>query len=192
MTNNSIEVVFVDIVHIYMILSETKKYLAKVREHGKKIGFTCSAFDILHAGHYLMLKECHEVCDFLVIGLQTDPTLDTEYRNKTGNKNKPIQSVEERRIQIEGCKYVDYIIEYSTESELIKILKEIKPDIRIIGMDWKGKEYTGHDLGIPIHFNDRSHTYSTTNIRKRIYEAELNKIRNNKTTVINKSLKNSR
>ena len=147
-----------------------------------KIGFTCSSFDLLHAGHYLMLKDAKAQCDHLIVGLQTDPTLDLAYRMKTDNKqkNKPIQSYEERKIQIEGCRYVDEIVEYSTEDTLYELLKKINPDIRILGSDWEGKEFTGHDLNIPVHWHNRDHDYSTSNLRKRVYEGELKK-RNNKT-----------
>ena len=145
-----------------------------------KIGFTCSSFDLLHAGHYLMLKDSKNVCDYLIVGLQTDPTLDLEYRMKTDNKQKniPIQSFEERKIQIEGCKYVDEIIEYSTEKDLYEILKKINPDVRILGTDWKNKEYTGCDLGIDIHWHNRDHDYSTSNLRKRVFEKENDKNKN--------------
>ena len=150
-------------------------YLDFIRK--QKIGFTCSTFDLFHAGHYLMLKDAKEQCDILIVGLQTDPTLDEEYRMETGgkNKNKPIQSFEERKIQIEGCKYVDHVIPYSTEEDLLKILKELTPDIRILGSDWKGKQYTGHELGISIHWHNRDHDYSTSNLRKRVYLGEKDK-----------------
>ena len=100
-----------------------------------------------------------------------------EYRKKTGgkNKNSPIQSFQERKIQIEGCKYVDQIIEYTTEDDLLKILKELNPDIRILGSDWEGKEFTGHELDIPIYWHKRDHDYSTSNLRKRVYREELYK-----------------
>ena len=143
----------------------------------QKVGFTCSTFDLFHAGHYLMLKDAKDQCDILIVGLQTDPTLDEEYRMETGgkNKNKPIQSFEERKIQIEGCRYVDHVIPYSTEEDLLKLLKELKPDIRILGSDWKGKQYTGHELQIPIHWHNRDHDYSTSNLRKRVYLGEKDK-----------------
>jgi glycerol-3-phosphate cytidylyltransferase len=146
----------------------------RLRQDNVKIGFTCSCFDLFHAGHYLMLKDARDQCDFLIVGLQTDPTIDASYRVETEgkNKNKPIQSFDERKIQIEGCKYVDLIIEYSTENELYDILKEIKPDVRILGSDWKDKNYTGCDLGIPIHWHARNHDYSTSNLRKRVYDEE--------------------
>ena len=148
----------------YVYLSELKnKYI------GKKIGFTCSSFDILHCGHALMLKDSKEQCDILIVGLQTDPTIDRK------EKNKPVQSFEERKIMISSIKYVDKVITYSTENELYQILEYLKPDVRILGTDWKGKEYTGHKLPIKIHWHNRDHDWSTSNLRKRIYEAELKK-----------------
>ena len=146
-----------------------------------KKGFTCSSFDLLHAGHYLMLKDSKNQCDYLIVGLQTDPTLDLNYRMSTDNKqkNKPVQDFEERKIQIEGCRYVDEVIKYSTENELYELIKKIKPDIRILGSDWEGKEYTGKNLNIPIHWHKRDHEYSTSNLRKRVFQAELKK-RNSK------------
>ena len=142
-----------------------------------KKGFTCSSFDLLHAGHYLMLKDSKNQCDYLIVGLQTDPTLDLKYRMSADNKqkNKPVQDFEERKIQIEGCRYVDEVIEYSTENELYELIKKINPDIRILGSDWEGKEYTGKDLNIPIHWHKRDHEYSTSNLRKRVFQAELKK-----------------
>ncbi len=128
----------------------------------KKIGFTCGAFDLLHAGHIITLKECKENCDFLIVGLQTDPTLDRP------EKNKPMESLKERRIRLEGCKYVDKIIVYDTEVTLYKILEKINPDIRFVGVDHKGKPFTGDDLSIKIYYNKRDHNYSSTNLRKKI------------------------
>ena len=143
-----------------------------------KIGFTCSSFDLFHAGHYLMLEDCKKQCDHLIVGLQKDPTIDEKYRLKTGgkNKNKPIQTFEERYIQIKGCKYIDEIVEYTTEDELYELLLKINPDVRILGSDWEGKEYTGYNLDIPIYFHNRNHNYSTSNLRKRVYNAEFNKL----------------
>lgn len=155
------------------ICSELRRTLNESDE-APVIGFTCSAFDLLHSGHHLMLEECKNNCDILIVGLQDDPTIDEEYRLKTGgkNKNKPIQSYEERLIQISAVKYVDYVVKYTTEANLYELIKLIKPDIRMIGEDWKGKEFTGHDLDIPIYFNSRSHSYSTSSLRHRVYEAE--------------------
>ena len=153
-----------------------------VKELGtKKVGFTCSTFDLLHAGHHIMLKDSKQQCDILVVGLQTDPTIDVEYRKKTDDpgktKNKPIQTFDERFIQVESCKYVDYIVKYSTEDDLKTILKQLEPDVRILGTDWKDKPYTGHELDINIHWHIRNHSFSTSNLRKRIYHEE-NKKRN--------------
>lgn len=141
----------------------------------KRVGFTCSCFDLFHAGHYLMLKDAKKQCDILVVGLQTDPTLDESYRMETEgkNKNKPIQSWEERLEQIQGCRYVDYVVKYSTEEDLLQILIKLNPEVRILGSDWQGKPYTGHELSIPIHWHNRDHDWSTSNLRKRIYEAEV-------------------
>lgn len=131
-----------------------------------KVGFTCSSFDLLHPGHIIMLKDCKNVCDHLVVGIQTDPTIDRE------TKNKPIQSFKDRKIMIESIKYVDEVVEYSTEDELYGILQSINPNIRILGTDWKEKEYTGFELDIPIHWHVRDHDHSTTNLRLKIAKAE--------------------
>ena len=127
------------------------------------IGFTCSCFDLLHAGHILMLKDAKIRCDKLIVGLQTDPTID-----RPDTKSKPIQSFEERRIQLEAVKYVDEIFTYDTEEELYKKLLDIKPDVRILGSDYKDKHFTGDDLDIKIYYHDRNHNYSTTNLREKI------------------------
>ena len=110
----------------------------------EKIGFTCSCFDLLHAGHLIMLKDAKSQCDKLIVGLQTDPSVDRK------DKNKPIQSLEERKIQLEAVKYIDEIIVYETENDLHKLLFELDPDIRILGSDWKAKPFTGYNLNIPI------------------------------------------
>ena len=105
-----------------------------------KIGFTCGAFDLTHCGHYLMFKECKQQCDYLIVGLQTDPSIDRL------DKNKPIQSLFERKIQLDSCKYVDKIVVYKTEKDLFKLLKKINPDVRFMGADWKGKPNYSRDL----------------------------------------------
>lgn len=142
----------------------------KNENKGKKIGFTCSCFDILHPGHAIMLKDAADQCDILVIALQTDPTIDRP------EKNKPVQSYEERLIMVQSIKYVNYVIQYATEADLIEILKYLKPDVRIIGSDWEGKQYTGHDLPIKMYWHHRNHDYSTSGLRKRINEAENSKM----------------
>ena len=134
-----------------------------------KKGFTCGAFDLLHAGHALMLKECKDHCDYLVVGLQRDPNVDRP------EKNKPVQDYKEREIMLSSVKYVDEIVYYDTESDLEKLLQEIDIDVRIIGADWQGKKYTGWELDIPVIFNSRDHGYSTSNLRERVYKAEVEK-----------------
>ena len=141
----------------------------KTKYKNKKIGFTCSCFDLLHCGHCIMLEDCKTQCDILIIGLQTDPTIDRK------DKNKPIEEYEERKIMIESIKYVDDIIEYNTEAELLEILKELQPDVRIIGTDWKGKKYTGCELPINMYWHKRNHEWSTSNLRRRVFKGELSK-----------------
>ena len=129
----------------------------------KVIGFTCSCFDLLHAGHILMLKDAKKQCDYLIAGLQTDPTID---RPKT--KKKPIQSLKERKIQLEAIKYINEIVIYSSENNLYNLLKNLKPDIRILGSDYKNKSFTGDDLDINIYYHKRNHNFSSTNLKKAI------------------------
>lgn len=139
---------------------------------GKKVGITAGAFDLCHAGHMLMFKEAKEHCDYLIVALQDDPSVTTaDYRGK--KKNKPIMSLAERRIILGGIRYIDEVVTYRTEEDLYELLKEIKPDIRIIGADWKGKEFTGHDLPMEMYYNSRDHGFSTTELRRRIREAEM-------------------
>ena len=139
----------------------------KKRSHRPEVvGFTCSSFDLLHPGHILMLKDCKRHCGYLIVGLQVDPSID-----RPATKNKPIQTLEERFLMIDSIKYVDEVRLYHTERDLIQLLINIKPDIRIVGSDWKEKEgeITFHEAS-PIHFHNRNHDYSTTNLRKRVVE----------------------
>jgi len=131
-----------------------------------KIGFTCSCFDLFHAGHVMMLKEAKTQCDYLIVGLQTDPTIDREW------KNKPVQSVLERFIQLDSCKYVDQIVPYATEKELKDILTSYPIDVRIIGEEYRDKQFTGHDLSMEVYFNSRRHSFSTTELRQRVTESK--------------------
>jgi glycerol-3-phosphate cytidylyltransferase len=130
------------------------------------IGFTCGAFDLLHAGHVLMLEEAKSVCDYLIVGLHTDPTIDRL------EKNKPVQSLVERTIQLNAIKYVDQTICYQTEAELLELLQVVQPDVRIIGEDYKDKDFTGKqwcfDNDVYIYYNSRQHTFSSTELRTRI------------------------
>lgn len=152
----------------------TNDRLIKIRTMANKdektIGFTCSAFDLLHTGHALMLKDAKQQCDILVVGLQTDPTL-----NRPDTKNKPVQSFIEREEMLKAVRYVDKIIHYATEDDLVRILKTLKPDVRTLGTDWKGEKYTGYELPIKIHWHTRDHPWSTTHLRKRVHDAELQK-----------------
>ena len=124
-------------------------------------GITASSFDLLHAGHILMLREAKSVCDYLICALQTDPTIDRP------EKNKPIQSYMERHIQLSAVKYVDEIIPYATEEEWLALLNNLPVHIRIIGEDYRGKDFTGKDA-VPVHYNKRQHNYSTSSLRKKI------------------------
>lgn len=139
-----------------------------------KVGFTCSTFDLLHAGHILMLEEAKAQCDYLICGLQTDPTID-----RPGVKNKPIQSVVERYVQLNAVKYVDEIVIYSTEQDLIDLLQILPIDVRILGEEYKDKPFTGkkecEDLAIAFHFNSRTHRFSSTELRGRVMQAEMSK-----------------
>lgn len=133
------------------------------------VGFTCGSFDLLHAGHALMLEEARSHCDRLIVGLQTDPSIDRP------DKNAPIQTVEERLIMLKSVKWVDEIHLYDTESALVDLIKKLKPDVRIIGSDWRGKQFTGYELPIRVVFNSRDHSYSTSSLRERVLTAEMQK-----------------
>ena len=133
-------------------------------------GFTCSAFDLLHAGHILMLEEAKKNCDYLIVGLQNDPSVDRV------TKNKPIQSLVERYIQLKGVKYIDEIIVYNTEKDLEDLLKILDIQVRFVGEEYKDKPLTGRDIctarSIKIHYNKRQHSFSTTELRSRIARKE--------------------
>lgn len=135
-----------------------------------KVGFTCSTFDLFHAGHVMMLKEAKTQCDHLIVGLQMDPTID-----RPTTKNKPIQTVLERFIQVQACKYVDEIIPYATEKELMDILTSYPIDVRIIGEEYRDKQFTGYQLPMSVYFNSRQHSFSTTELRQRVLEIEKTK-----------------
>lgn len=146
-------------------------------------GVTVSTFDLMHAGHVLMLKEAKEVCKHLTVGLHryiADEDMDYRLKEKGQIKNSPIMSVAERRILLEGSRYVDEIFEYNTEEELYNILKNGDFDVRIVGDDWRGKKYTGYDLPIPMYFNSRDHEYSTSALREKVYQAQLAKLQENR------------
>jgi glycerol-3-phosphate cytidylyltransferase len=136
-----------------------------------KIGITFSAFDLLHAGHVKMLEEAKLNCDYLIVGLQTDPTIDRP------TKNKPTQTVVERYIQLKACKYVDEIVPYATEQDLEDILKSFTIDLRIVGDEYKDRDFTGRtyceEKGIELYFNTRDHRFSSTSLRQEVYKKEL-------------------
>jgi glycerol-3-phosphate cytidylyltransferase len=149
--------------------------LEKFRQENinKTIGCTFSCWDLLHAGHSIFLDDCKANCDILCVGLQTDPTIDRP------EKNKPIQSLKEREIQIKSCRYVDYYFIYSTEASLYDSIVKLKPNIRFLGNDYVGKKFTGDDLDVQIYYHPRcKHNYSTTNLRKEIFNRELEKQNN--------------
>lgn len=133
-----------------------------------RVGITFSAFDLLHAGHVAMLRESKQQCDYLVAGLQLDPTIDRP------EKNKPIQTIVERYTQLKAVKYIDEIIPYTTEKDVEDILEMYQIDVRILGDEYKDKDFTGKDicrrLGIELYFNKRDHRFSSTDLRKRICE----------------------
>lgn len=138
-----------------------------------KIGITFSAFDLLHAGHIKMLEEAKRQCDYLICGLQTDPTLDRP------EKNKPIQTVVERYIQLKACTYVDEIVPYATEQDLEDILRSFKIDVRILGDEYQDKNFTGRtyceEKSIVLYFNTRDHRFSSSGLRKEVVGKELSK-----------------
>lgn len=133
---------------------------------GYKVGFTCSTFDLLHAGHILMLEEAKNHCDYLIVGLQTDPTIDRP------NKNKPVQTIVERYVQLKAVKFVDEIVVYSTEGDLIDLIQILHPDVRIIGEEYKDTNFTGAEvckqMGIEIVYNSRTHRFSSSELRRRV------------------------
>ena len=139
-----------------------------------RIGITCSTFDLLHAGHVVMLEEAKRHCDYLIAALQVDPTFDRE------SKNKPIQSIVERQIQLAAIKYVDEIVMYSTESELEDLFLTLPLDVRILGTEYRDKEFTAKqiclDRNIELFYNVRDHSFSSTSLRKRIQQMEINKL----------------
>jgi glycerol-3-phosphate cytidylyltransferase len=136
----------------------------------KLVGITFSAFDLLHAGHVVMLREAKNHCDYLIAGIQTDPTID-----RPDSKNKPVQSLVERYAQLSAVKYVDEIIPYQTEQDLIDILSMYEIDVRILGDEYKEKDFTGKDVcnkrGIDLYFNKRDHRFSTSDLRERVENA---------------------
>jgi glycerol-3-phosphate cytidylyltransferase len=147
-----------------------------------KIGFNCSSFDLFHAGHVTMLKMEKEMCDYLKVALQVDPTID-----RPGIKNKPVQSIYERYVQLQGCKYVDEILVYQTEQDLLNLIQTQTIHIRFLSEEYLNRDFTGKQYclnnGIDLHYHKRQHQYSSSDLRKRVYQLELEKITNIDTTI---------
>ena len=138
----------------------------------RTIGFTCGAFDLVHPGHMVMFEDAKHQCGYLIVGLQSDPTID-----RPDTKNKPIQTLEERQIMLSAVRFIDEIMIYDTEDDLYSYLKHNKPDVRILGSDYDipDKRFTGDNLDIDIYYHRRDHDWSTTNLRKRITQEENKK-----------------
>lgn len=138
-----------------------------------RIGFTASTFDLLHSGHVAMLREAKTACDYLICALQNDPSIDRP------NKNKPVQNIVERQAQLAAIKYVDEILVYNTEAELLDILSMYHIDVKIMGEEYRNKDFTGRELcqerNIEFYFNKRDHRFSTSDLRKRVTESGLQK-----------------
>jgi len=136
----------------------------------ERVGIVASCFDLFHTGHILMLMEAKGKCDRLVVALQSDPTIDRP------EKNKPVQAMFERYVQLEACKYVDQIIPYDTEADLLNLLSGYDWDVRFLGDDYYNRiNYTGYGLDIPIHYCSRRHDYSSSGLRERIVKSEKKK-----------------
>jgi glycerol-3-phosphate cytidylyltransferase len=150
-------------------------HVRKLKEEGKKIGITFSTFDMLHAGHIAMLAEAKNHCDYLIAGLQTDPTID-----RPDTKNRPVQSIVERQIQLAACRYVDEVVVYQTEQDLVDLLLILPIDVRVLGVEYENKPFTGEQEGhvrdIQHIFNRRDHSFSSSGLRNRVVEAETVKL----------------
>lgn len=152
-----------------------KMIFNKIKElQEKRVGITFSTFDLLHAGHIAMLSEAKKHCDYLIAALQTDPTID-----RPDTKNKPVQSIVERQIQLQAVRYVDEIVVYQTEKDLEDILLTLPINVRILGVEYQDKEFTGKDIcakrNIELVYNGRDHSFSSSNLRKRVASAENSK-----------------
>ena len=146
-------------------------HVKQLKADGKRIGITFSTFDMLHAGHIAMLSEAKNHCDYLICGLQTDPTID-----RPDTKNKPVQSIVERQIQLAACRYVDEVVVYQTEQDLVDLLLILPLDVRVLGVEYAEKSFTGrdecYDRGIELVFNGRDHSFSSSGLRSRVVAAE--------------------
>lgn len=149
--------------------------IRELKEQGKRIGITFSQFDLLHSGHIAMLAEAKNHCDYLIAGLQTDASID-----RPDTKNPPIQSIVERQIQLAACRYVDEVVVYTTEADLRDLLLILPVDVRILGNEYMNKDFTGREeceiRNIECIFNERSHSFSSSSLRKRVVAAESQKL----------------
>lgn len=149
--------------------------IKELKAEGKKIGITFSTFDMLHAGHIAMLSEAKNHCDYLIAGLQTDPTID-----RPDTKNKPVQSIVERQIQLAACRYVDEVVIYQTEQDLVDLLLILPLDVRVLGIEYENTDFTGKQecfiRDIELVFNGRDHSFSSSSLRKRVAHAETEKL----------------
>lgn len=150
--------------------------IKELKLQGLKIGITFSQFDLLHAGHIAMLAEAKNHCDYLIAGLQTNASID-----RPDTKNPPIQSIVERQIQLAACRYVDEVVVYSTEQDLVDLLLILPVDVRILGVEYANTEFTGKSecelRSIELVFNSRDHSFSSSSLRKRVYDSESSKRR---------------
>jgi len=150
-------------------------HIKQLKTDGKKIGIVFSAFDMFHAGHIAMLSEAKNHCDYLICGLQTDPTID-----RPDTKNAPIQSIVERQIQLAACRYVDEVVVYQTEQDLVDLLLILPVDVRILGVEYEHQNFTGREegalRGIAPVFNGRDHSFSSSSLRRRVAAAESHKV----------------
>jgi glycerol-3-phosphate cytidylyltransferase len=144
----------------------------QLKDEGKRIGIVFSAFDLFHAGHVAMLAEAKNHCDYLIAGLQTDPTID-----RPDTKNKPVQSIVERQIQLSACRYVDEVVVYQTEQDLVDLLLILPLDVRILGIEYQSTGFSGDqacfDRNIEIVYNSRDHSFSSSSLRKRVADAQI-------------------
>ena len=149
-------------------------HIRRLKDEGKRIGITFSTFDLLHAGHIAMLAEAKNHCDYLICGLQTDPTID-----RPDTKNRPVQSIVERQIQLSACRYVDEVVVYQTEQDLVDLLLILPLDVRVLGVEYQDKPFSGKSECekrlIELVFNGRDHSFSSSSLRKRVVQAEKTK-----------------
>ena len=150
-------------------------HVRRLKDEGKRIGISFSTFDLFHSGHIAMLAEAKNHCDYLIAGLQTDPTID-----RPTTKNRPVQSIVERQIQLSACRYVDEVVVYQTEQDLVDLLLILPVDVRILGVEYQQQEFTGgkecRERGIELVFNRRDHSFSSSSLRRRVVTAETEKM----------------